>query len=145
MSLRDEVVFDLDNMRTIELPRHPRADGEVVVAEAAAHVPFSIARMFTVTALGGSERGKHAHRLCSQFMICVHGAVDVVCDDGRDRRSFPLERSNLALLVPPMIWTTVVFREAESVLVVLCDRGYEAEDYIRDYAEFAALRRVAAK
>jgi len=41
--------FDLDHVRTINLPRHTRADGEVVVAEEAA-VPFRIERLFTLTA-----------------------------------------------------------------------------------------------
>ena len=135
--MADRVITDV---RTIELPRHTRADGEVVVAEAAAHVPFAIERIFTITAPKGAERGNHAHKLCSQFMLCVSGAVDVVCDDGREKRTQTLDRGSLALLVPPMIWNTVIFRADASVLAVLCDRLYEAHDYISDYAAFMALR-----
>lgn len=74
--------FDLDHVRTINLPRHTRADGEVVVAEAAT-VPFRIERLCTLTA----PSGRHAHRQCSQFMICVSGAVDVVCEDGGQQKN----------------------------------------------------------
>jgi dTDP-4-dehydrorhamnose 3,5-epimerase-like enzyme len=126
--------------RLIELPRHARADGEVIVAEAAAQVPFRIERMFALTAPAGAERGRHAHRLCSQFMICVSGAVEVVCEDGRRKSTFALNRRNQALLVPPGLWNTVEFRQNESVLIVLCDRVYDAHDYIRDYAEFLSFR-----
>jgi dTDP-4-dehydrorhamnose 3,5-epimerase-like enzyme len=126
--------------RLIELPRHARADGEVIVAEAASEVPFRIERMFALTAPAGAKRGHHAHRLCSQFMICVSGAVDVVCEDGRKKSTFALSRRNQALLVPPGLWNTVEFRQNQSVLIVLCDRAYEAEDYIRDYAEFLSFR-----
>jgi len=126
--------------RLIELPRHARADGEVVVAEAAAQVPFRIERMFALSAPAGTKRGRHAHRLCSQFMICVSGAVDVVCEDGRKKDMFALERRDQALLVPPGLWNTVEFRQNESVLIVLCDRIYEAHDYIHDYAEFLSFR-----
>jgi dTDP-4-dehydrorhamnose 3,5-epimerase-like enzyme len=126
--------------RLIELPRHARADGEVVVAEAAAQVPFRIERMFALSAPAGAKRGRHAHRLCSQFMICVSGAVDVVCEDGRKKNTFALERRDQALLVPPGLWNTVEFRQDESVLIVLCDRIYEAHDYIHDYAEFLSFR-----
>ena len=73
-------------------------------------------------------------------MICVSGAVDVVCEDGSKRNTFGLNRRNQALLVPPGLWNTVEFRQNESVLIVLCDRVYEADDYIRDYAEFVAFR-----
>ncbi len=135
-------LFDLRDVRTIDLPRHARNDGEVVVAESGDSVPFAIARVFTVTAPRNAERGKHAHRLCSQFMICVHGTVDVVCDDGGNRRSFALDRSNLALLVPPTIWSTLTYRYANSVVAVLCDRPYEKDDYVRDYAEFVAMRKA---
>ncbi len=145
MRLREAMAaaaFDLDAVRTIELPRHARPDGEVVVAEGGSVVPFAIARMFTVKAPGGANRGEHAHRQCSQFMICVHGIIDIACDDGRSRRIFALDRSNLALVVPPTIWNTVMFRGGDSVLAVLCDRAYEEHDYIRDYAEFLAFREA---
>jgi dTDP-4-dehydrorhamnose 3,5-epimerase-like enzyme len=128
------------DLRLSALPRFVRDDGEVVVAEAATQVPFAIERMFTLAAGVGAKRGQHAHRLCSQFMLCVHGTVDVICDDGHERRTFTRARGNEALLVPPMIWNTVAFREAGSVLVVLCDRHYEEHDYVRDYEQFVAMR-----
>jgi dTDP-4-dehydrorhamnose 3,5-epimerase-like enzyme len=130
----------LSEARLIELPRHARADGEVIVAEAAAQVPFRIERMFTLAASAGAKRGRHAHRLCSQFMICVSGAVDVVCEDGSNKNTFALNRRNQALLVPPGLWNTVEFRQDESVFIVLCDRLYEADDYIRDYNQFLSFR-----
>jgi dTDP-4-dehydrorhamnose 3,5-epimerase-like enzyme len=132
----------IKQIRLIELPRFARDDGEVVVAQAAAQVPFAIARMFTVTAPAGARRGEHAHRHCSQFMLCVRGAVEVVCDDSRDRRAFVLDRSNLALCVPPSLWNTITFRGSESVLVVLCDRPFEEPDYLRSYPEFLAFRKA---
>ena len=116
---------------------------EVIVAEAAAQVPFRIERMFALAAPAGAERGRHAHRLCSQFMICVSGAVDVVCEDGSGKDTFALDRRNRALLVPPGLWNIVEFRQEDSVLIVLCDRVYEADDYIRDYAEFLSFRESA--
>lgn len=133
-------MHQIGEARLIELPRHARADGEVVVAEAAAQVPFQIERMFVLAAPAGAKRGRHAHRRCSQFMICVSGAVDVICDDGRNKKTFTLDHRNRALLVPPGLWNTVEFRQNESVLVVLCDRVYEAHDYIDDYADFLTYR-----
>lgn len=133
---------DVGDVLLIELPRHARQDGEIVVAQAAAQVPFAIARMFTLTAPFGAKRGEHAHRRCSQFLLCVHGAVEVVCDDGRDRRSFALDRSNLGLYVPPTIWNTVIFSRDRSVVVVLCDRPFEEPDYLRSYPEFLEFRKA---
>jgi len=129
----------------VELPRHSRDDGELVIAEARVGVLYPIARMFTVTASGRAERGKHAHKLCRQFMFCVTGAVDVTCDDGSARKTFALDRGSLGLLVPPMIWCSEVYRAPKSVLAVLCDRPYEAEDYIRDYTQFVEMRGLTVK
>ncbi len=75
-------------------------------------------------------------------MMCAHGAIDVVCDDGAERRSYALDREEAGLLVPPMIWTTLSIRAGQSLLIVLCDRPYEAADYIHDYDEFLTLRKA---
>ena len=131
----------VSDLSLVDLPRHSRADGDVVVAEAATGVPFAIARLFTLRAPQGAERGRHAHARCAQFMFCVHGTVDVVVDDGTSKRTFRLDASNRALLVPPMIWNTVIFREGGSVVAVLCDRPYEAGDYIADYPSFVRRKK----
>ncbi len=44
-------------------------------------------------------------------------------------------------LVPPSIWAHETLSAPNSVLLALCDRSYEADDYIRNYAEFAAIRK----
>jgi hypothetical protein len=138
--MSDSPINSVGDVRLIELPRYARDDGEIVVAQAASQVPFAIARMFTITGPMGARRGEHAHRRCSQVMLCVHGAVAVVCDDGRDQKTFALDRGYLALFVPPTIWSTVLFHKAQSVLAVLCDRSFEEGDYLREYSDFVAFR-----
>ena len=135
---------ELSDARLIKLPKHTDAngDGVLVVAEAAQQVPFQIHRMFTIVAPAGAKRGRHAHRLCSQFMLCVSGAIDVVCDDGSDRKSFSLDSGELALFVPPSLWVDIDIRQDHSILVVLCDRVYEEHDYISNYSEFLSFRKV---
>jgi dTDP-4-dehydrorhamnose 3,5-epimerase-like enzyme len=136
---------ELGDAHLIKLPKHATAngDGVLVVAEAAEQVPFQIQRMFTIVADAGAKRGQHAHRLCSQFMVCVRGAVDIVCDDGIGRKTFSLDTGESALFVPPGLWVEIGFRQNESILIVLCDRLYEEHDYIRDYAEFRSFRKTA--
>jgi dTDP-4-dehydrorhamnose 3,5-epimerase-like enzyme len=135
---------ELCDARLIKLPKHAagNGDGVLVVAEAAEQVPFQIQRMFTIVAPAGAKRGRHAHRLCSQFMVCVSGAVAIVCDDGTERKTFSLDSGELALLVPPGLWVDIDVRQGEAVLIVLCDRLYEEHDYIRDYAEFLSFRKT---
>ena len=131
----------LSDVRFLELARHARDDGELVVLEQSNGLPFAASRMFTVRAAKDAVRGRHAHRLCSQAMICLDGAIDVECDDGAATHTFRLERPNLALLVPPSIWATETYHIGRSILMVLCDRPFEESDYIHDYAEFLAWRK----
>jgi dTDP-4-dehydrorhamnose 3,5-epimerase-like enzyme len=137
-------MHELGDAHLIKLPKHAAAngDGVLVVAEAAREVPFQIQRMFTIVAAAGAKRGQHAHRLCSQFMVCVRGAVSIVCDDGSDRETFSLDSGELALLVPSGLWIEIDVRQDNSILIVLCDRVFEQRDYIRDYAEFLSFRKI---
>lgn len=136
--------FHVSDVQTIELPRIGRADGELVIAEGSAGVPFAIARVFTLRAPLGARRGEHAHRHCSQLLVCVHGSVDVMSDDSRDRRTLTLDQTNVGLLVPPTIWNLITFREANSVLMVICDLPYREDDYIREYSDYLKFRKAEA-
>jgi hypothetical protein len=120
----------------ISFPRHLDSNGELCVYESAKQVPFVILRVFTVTAKVGDFRGDHAHKECLQLLICVSGKIMVTCDNGFGVVSHMLEEMGNGLLVPASIWTKQEYQTDGAVLMVLCDRGYEEEDYIRDYEEF---------
>ena len=139
--LRDRVLPLVDDVSTVALPRHEREYGVVIAAEGLAHLPFAIARVFTVCAPVDSMRGNHAHRQCRQFMFCPRGSVDVGLDDGVTRKIIRIASDNQALHVPAMIWNVVSFLAPETVLVVLCDQPFSEDDYIRDYDVFLDERR----
>jgi dTDP-4-dehydrorhamnose 3,5-epimerase-like enzyme len=128
------------DLRLIQLPRHVDNNCVLTVLESKVHVPFQIARIFTLQAPTGAIRGMHAHRRCAQFMICPQGAVRITCNDGSDHKSFLLDTCHIGLFVPPKIWAFEVFTDVNSLLIVVCDRQYEADDYIRDYYEFLTFK-----
>jgi hypothetical protein len=135
-----DTVAKLADARLIELPHHVAPTGELVVLEGSGVVPFQIARVFFVHAPAGATRGQHAHKRCSQFMLACAGRVEVICDDGNETATFHLTHRRAGLLVPPGIWATQKYLAPGSGLAVLCDRRYEADDYLRDYAEFKVHR-----
>jgi len=130
----------INSVVLIDLPYFSRDDGDLVVMEPGV-IPFSIARVFSVRADLDAIRGKHAHRQCIQFLTCTSGCVEVVCDDGTQTVTYVLESPSQGLLIPAGIWAQQTYKQENSVLTVLCDRGYEEEDYIRDYAEFSDYRK----
>lgn len=133
---------DLTDVRLVDLPRHEADNGELVVIEEGRTIPFATVRMFTVRAPASAVRGQHAHKRCAQFLVCVHGSIRVECDDGERTTTFLLDSGSVGLLVPPSIWASETYVVGGSVLSVLCDRHYEADDYIRDYDRFLAWRRA---
>ena len=124
-------------VKLIELPYHKEINGDLVVAEGENSViPFSIRRVFNVRAQKGNIRGRHAHRHCSQLLICTNGAVEVKCDDSSTNEVYVLDKPNFGLLIAPGIWTEQKYIKNNTILTVLCDRPYEEADYLRNYDDF---------
>ena len=46
-----------------------------------------------------------------------------------------------ALLVPPIIWSSVEFITSNSIVLVLSDYEYDFKDYIETYEEFIAFQK----
>ena len=126
----------LDTIKIINLPHHFEENGDLIVMENNKNVPFEILRVFVVRAPKDSIRGQHAHIKCTQLLTCPNGQIDVECDDGVNKLNFILNHPNIGLLIPPGIWAQQTYTKENSILTVLCDRLYEAEDYIREYSEF---------
>jgi UDP-2-acetamido-3-amino-2,3-dideoxy-glucuronate N-acetyltransferase len=127
-----------------QMPRVIDIRGSLTVGEVEKSLPFLVSRYFMVFDVPSMEtRGEHAHRECSQFLICVRGNCAVVVDDGENRQEFRLDRPDLGLHIPPMIWGTQYKYSGDAVLLVLASHPYDGTDYIRDYGDF--LRLVGAQ
>lgn len=127
-------------VRLLQLTQAVDLRGSLAAAETGRELPFVPQRCFLVYAVPNAEvRGEHAHRRCAQVLICVHGQISALVDDGTQRAEYRLERPDLALYVPPMVWGTQYRYSADAVLLVLASERYDAADYIRDYGEFQSL------
>jgi dTDP-4-dehydrorhamnose 3,5-epimerase-like enzyme len=140
--MRDKVTEQLPaGVRILPLQAVSNDSGSLSVAETGVSVPFNIVRTFHITGMPlKGLRGRHAHRRCNQFMVCLNGAMSIRCDDGTGSRTARLVRPDRGLLVPPGIWIELQCEAEQSVLLVLCDRLYEEADYIRDWADFKTWR-----
>jgi dTDP-4-dehydrorhamnose 3,5-epimerase-like enzyme len=134
----------VEDVRIDMLPgkRDPR--GALTVVEFNTAVPFPVARLFYVSGVpAGLSRGGHAHYRCSQYLICQAGRLGIALADGDRERRLELSAGQ-AMLVEPGIFATQTYLDDASVLLVLCDRPYEAEDYIHSMDEFVKYRRENA-
>lgn len=132
-------------VRGVVLHRLPIVEdlrGSLTFGEASRQIPFEVRRYFLVFDVSAREiRGQHAHHTLHQFAVCVHGSCNIVADDGLTRQEFILDSPNLAVYLPPLTWVVHYNYTPDAALMVLASDHYDAEDYIRDYTEFLALRK----
>ena len=121
----------------LQLPRISDARGNLSFGEVQQSLPFTPARYFLVFGVPSREvRGEHAHRELHQFLIAVHGSCAVRLFDGTNSEEVTLDRPELGLHVPPMIWTTEYKYSPDAVLLVLASDVYRESDYIRSSDEY---------
>ena len=143
--LKNPSFFTLGDVKTIDLQTIVDERGTLTVAEAGNHVPFPIARVFTIGGVkAGGTRGGHAHKALNQLFVCLAGAVDLSVDDGREQGAFALESPARGLHVPPTLWAEQTYRGEDALLMVLCDAPYDEDDYLHVYDEFLDYRKASA-
>lgn len=132
------------NCHLVKLPKISDARGSLSFVEGERHIPFSIARIFYVYDVPeGGSRGGHAHRELHEFIIPISGRFEVTLDDGREKKTFTLDRRDEGLHVPPMHWIDLSGFSSAAVCCVLASDPYDADDYLRDYEAFKiALERA---
>lgn len=113
--------------------------GSLIVAEFATDIPFVPQRTFVVHNVPSEDvRGEHAHRICEQFLVCLHGSVHVVVDDGAVNREIRLDSPDKGVYMPAMIWGVQYKFSKDAVLMVFASHPYDSDEYIRDYGLFVA-------
>ena len=124
-------------MTLIHLPKIIDARGNLSFVENSTQLPFEIKRSYWVYDVpGGSERGGHAFISNVEFVIALSGSFDVLLDNGEHVEKFSLNRSYYGLLIPKMMWRTMVNFSTNSLALVLSSTEYSESDYIRNYQEF---------
>lgn len=128
----------ISDCRIIELDKHHSdRKGNLSVVEDGKDVPFSVKRVYYLYDVpGGESRGGHAHKALRQLIVAVSGSFSVTLDDGKDKKTFVLNRPYQGLLVAPGIWRTLDDFSSGSVCIVLASEKYDEGDYFREYEEF---------
>lgn len=133
----------IDDCKIIDLRKISDPRGNLTVIEENKDIPFDIKRVYYLYDVpGGESRGAHAHKNLYQLIIAASGSFSVTLDDGRNKRSFMLNRSYYGLLVVPGIWRVLDDFSSGSVLLCLASELYYPEDYIRNYCDFLLSKSV---
>jgi hypothetical protein len=126
----------------VELDKHHSdRKGNLSVVQNGATLPFDVKRVYYLYDVpGGESRGGHAHKALYQLIVAVSGSFSVTLDDGKNKKTFVLNRPYQGLLVVPGIWRTLDDFSSGAVCMVLASEKYDEMDYVREYEEFLSLK-----
>ena len=127
----------IKDSKFVNLPKIADPRGNLSIIEQFKHIPFEIKRTYWIYDVpGGCDRGGHAYKENQEIIVALSGAFDVVLDDGKEKKTFSLNRSYNGLYVPKGMWRTMTNFSTNSLALVLSSTEYDVNDYIMDYEEF---------
>ena len=136
----DSVNTTVEDCHLIDIRKFSDERGFLSVVEGGIDIPFEIKRVYYLYLVPEVARGAHAHKQLQQLMVATSGSVHVTIDDGRNKKTFLLDKPWKGLLVAPGMWRTLDDFSGGAVCMVLAREVYQVEDYIRDYNEFLKFK-----
>lgn len=128
----------IEDTQLLEFSHFGDNRGHLVVIEGKKDIPFEIKRIFYIYGSKPDDvRGKHANRNSEFVLINVSGTSKVRVDDGLgNTKVYSLDKPNMGVFVPKMIWKEMYDFSKDSVLLVLSNEPYNSDEYIRDYDHY---------
>lgn len=111
--------------------------GKLIVIEGGQAIPFEIKRVFYM--YGSDEtviRGQHANKESEFVLVNVAGKSKVRVTDGREKKTFLLDKPMMGIYIPKMVWKDMYDFSPDSVLLVLASTHYDSKEYIRNYQDY---------
>ena len=131
----------VEDVKIIELPKFTDPRGNLSFVEQLKHIPFEIKRTYWIYDVpGGESRGGHAFKQNKEFIVALSGAFEVIVDDGKQKKSFQLNRSYYGLYVPAGLWREMKNFSTNSLALEFGSIHYDEMDYVRSYEEFLKLK-----
>ena len=130
--------------RLIDLPKIADPRGNLTIAEERKDIPFDVKRVYWVYDVpSGENRGGHAHRQCSEFIVAVSGSFTVTLSNGTEQKTYLLNHPYQGLLVGTGIWRTLDDFSSGAVCLVLASERFAEDDYIRDFDQYLEYLRCS--
>lgn len=125
----------------IQLPKIVDPRGNLSFFESPRQLPFEIARTYWIYDVPGGEiRGSHAFKEQQEFIVALSGSFDVVLHDGNEEIKFSLNRSYYGVFIPKMYWRRLENFSTNALAIIVSDKHFDEQDYIRDFEEFKLLK-----
>lgn len=133
--------MSIKDVKIIELPKFTDPRGNLSFVEQLNHIPFEIKRTYWIYDVpGGESRGGHAFRQNEEFIVALSGAFDVIVDDGKEKKTFALNRSYYGLYIPAGLWREMKNFSTNSLALEFGSIHYDRADYVENYEQFLNLK-----
>ena len=100
-------------------------------------LPFELKRIYYLFDVPSTAfRGGHSHVNQQEILIALSGSFEVTLNDGKEKKSYLLNKPNIGLHIPTGIWRELENFSSGAVCLVLASDVFEEADYIRNYDEF---------
>lgn len=129
--------MSLNEVKIINLPKIEDPRGNLSIIEEEKDIPFKIERTYWIYDVPGGEiRGGHGYKENQEFIVALSGSFDVVVDDGKEEKTFSLNRSYYGIYVPKVLWREMNNFSTNALALVLSSTPYDEWDYIDNYEDF---------
>jgi len=99
--------------------------------------PIKAKRIFFLYGKKNKIRGDHAHKKCSQLFVPILGKFILNIKTPKYKKKIRLDhRLKTSILIPPKYWCGVKFLKKNSILMVVCDKYYDFNDYLESFDDY---------
>ena len=131
----------VNDCKIIDIRKYTDTRGYLSVVENGLDIPFDIKRVYYLYMVPEVARGAHAHKALQQLLIATSGSVEVIMDDGTNKKMYKLDKPWKGLLIPAGLWRDLENFSGGAVLLCLASEKYDPSDYIRDYNDFLEYKK----
>ena len=132
----------MNEVEIIKLKYFTKISGTLVPINFNNKFPIKVKRIFYIFGKKNKYRGDHAHKKCKQLFIPLSGKISLIMKkNDKEKKLLLNSKNNRAFLVPNLIWCRLKFLTKNAIVLVVCDRKYEFNDYIGNYTNFKKIEK----
>tara|TARA_B110000238_G_C16016291_1_gene391190 strand:- start:15 stop:410 length:396 start_codon:yes stop_codon:yes gene_type:complete len=127
-------------MKKIKFKYFKKKSGTLIPFSLKKSFPIKVKRIFIIDGKKNFTRGDHAHKNCSQFLFPILGKIKIQSISKNYNENSILDyRKKEGCLIKPKTWLKIKFLTKNAILMVICDKEYEFEDYIEKFDDFLKI------
>lgn len=127
----------VNDCKIIELPKFLDERGNLSFVQNFDQIPFEISRTYWLYDVpGGIARGGHAEKNNEELVIAMSGSFNIMVDDGKEQKTFALNRSYYGLYIPKGLWREIKEFSTNALALEFGSIPYNENDYICNYDDF---------